>query len=55
MFALNVRPTLFCSRAVLPAMREAGHGSILNVASLAGRSADPSGAAYAAGRGHVRS
>lgn len=53
MFALNVRPTLFCSRAVLPAMREAGHGSILNVASLAGKVADPSGAAYAAAKAGV--
>lgn len=53
MFSANVRPTLFCSRAVLPGMREAGHGSILNVASLAGRTADPGGAAYAAAKAAV--
>jgi len=53
MFAMNVRPTLVCSRAVLPGMRETGHGSILNVASLAGRVADANGAAYAAAKASV--
>lgn len=53
MFATNVRPTLTCSRAFLPFMRAAGHGSIVNVASPAALSADPGAAAYAAAKASV--
>jgi NAD(P)-dependent dehydrogenase (short-subunit alcohol dehydrogenase family) len=53
MMALNVRPTLECARAVLPAMRRAGRGSIVNVASLAGLAADPEAGAYAAAKAAV--
>jgi NAD(P)-dependent dehydrogenase (short-subunit alcohol dehydrogenase family) len=53
MFALNVRPTLHCCRAVLPAMRAAGKGAIVNVASLAALSADAEAAAYAAAKSAV--
>lgn len=53
MQAVNVRPTLTCARAVIPAMRGAGGGSIVNVASLAALAADPGAAAYAAAKAAV--
>lgn len=39
----NVRAPWQCMKAVLPAMREAGHGTIVNVASLAGLNASVTG------------
>jgi NAD(P)-dependent dehydrogenase (short-subunit alcohol dehydrogenase family) len=53
MFGLNVRPTLHCARAVLPGMKAAGAGSIVNVASLAALTPDAGGAAYAAAKAAV--
>lgn len=53
MFATNVRPTLQCSRAVLPRMKAQGKGSIVNVASLAALTADPGGGAYAGAKAAV--
>ena len=50
MFALNVRPSLHCIRAVVPGMRAAGGGAIVNVASLAALAADPGAAAYGAAK-----
>lgn len=50
-FNLNVRAAWLLSRAVLPAMRRAGGGSIVNVASVLGINAARKRAAYAASKG----
>lgn len=39
---------VFCARAVLPIMRQQGHGSIVNLSSAVGRKAFPRFAAYSA-------
>ena len=46
MMNLNLMSTWLCTRAVLPAMLEAGAGRIVNVASEAGRSGYPYVSAY---------
>jgi len=38
LFKLNVNSVLLCSQALVPSMKEAKYGRIVNVASLAGRS-----------------
>lgn len=45
---VNLRAPIALSRMVLPYLREAGGGSIVNVASLAGRAPVPGGATYSA-------
>jgi NAD(P)-dependent dehydrogenase (short-subunit alcohol dehydrogenase family) len=52
-FAVNVRAVWLLSRAVLPAMRKAGCGSIINMASVLGINGARSRAAYAASKGAV--
>jgi len=46
MFAVNVRATLLLSQAVLPAMRKAGGGRIIHMASQLGLVADPGASIY---------
>jgi 3-oxoacyl-[acyl-carrier protein] reductase len=46
----NVRSLYLMTRAVLPAMRSRRQGSIVNVASLAGRNGFPGGTAYTASK-----
>ena len=46
----NVRSLFLVSRAVFPAMRRRRHGSIVNVASLAGRNGFVGGTAYTASK-----
>jgi 3-oxoacyl-[acyl-carrier protein] reductase len=48
--ATNVRSLYLMSRAVLPAMRRRQRGTIVNVASLAGRSGFAGGTAYSASK-----
>jgi 3-oxoacyl-[acyl-carrier protein] reductase len=48
--AVNVRSLYLMSRAVLPAMRRRKRGTIVNVASLAGRSGFAGGTAYSASK-----
>jgi 3-oxoacyl-[acyl-carrier protein] reductase len=48
--ATNVRSLYLMSRAVLPAMRRRKRGTIVNVASLAGRSGFAGGTAYTASK-----
>jgi NAD(P)-dependent dehydrogenase (short-subunit alcohol dehydrogenase family) len=43
---INVRGTFLCTRAVLPGMVARGRGRIINMASVAGLQALPSGSAY---------
>jgi 3-oxoacyl-[acyl-carrier protein] reductase len=46
----NVRSLYLVTRAVLPGMRQRRQGSIVNVASLAGRNGFPGGTAYTASK-----
>ena len=42
----NLKGTFFCSRAVLPTMKQAGFGRIINMSSSAGRSVSTLGGAH---------
>jgi len=48
--AVNVKGPFFCARAAAPAIKEAGGGAIVNVASIAGIRAVGSSIAYAASK-----
>jgi NAD(P)-dependent dehydrogenase (short-subunit alcohol dehydrogenase family) len=52
-FNVNVRGLWMLSRAVLPAMRKAGGGSIINMASVLGINGARNRASYAASKGAV--
>jgi len=52
-FEVNVTGTFLTSRAILPLMRNAGSGSIINFGSYDGFIADPGLAAYCATKGAV--
>ncbi|CAN1209624.1 SDR family oxidoreductase [Tumidithrix helvetica PCC 7403] len=47
---LNLTSVFQCIQAVLPTMRSQGHGTIVNVASIAGKQAFPSWGAYSASK-----
>ena len=50
----NLSGSIFCSQAVVPAMKEAGEGTIINVSSMAGVSASPlAGMSYSAAKSAV--
>lgn len=51
--AINLRSVYLCSRAVIPAMLDAGGGSIVHMSSIQGLMSAPSNSAYAASRGAV--
>ena len=46
----NLMGPFLCSRAVIPVLRQAGGGWIINIASLAGRNAFPGGGVYCASK-----
>jgi 3-oxoacyl-[acyl-carrier protein] reductase len=52
-FRVNVKGAFFCARAAAPAMKAAGEGAIVNVASVAGVRAVGSSIAYAASKAAV--
>lgn len=54
-YALNLRSVFFATRAQVPAMLNAGKGSIVNIASTAGIAAFPGGADYCTAKGGVLS
>jgi 3(or 17)beta-hydroxysteroid dehydrogenase len=53
-FAVNVEGVFLGCRAAIPAMRRAGGGSIINIASVAGLLATPYATAYGASKAAVR-
>ena len=52
-YAVNVKGTFFCCRAVVPTMRKQGHGRIINLASVAGMFAQGSSIAYSCSKAAV--
>ena len=53
MFAVHVKGTVFCTQAVLPYMREAGWGRIVNTASIAAYSTQSDVSHYSAAKSAV--
>jgi NAD(P)-dependent dehydrogenase (short-subunit alcohol dehydrogenase family) len=51
--AVDLTGVFHCCRAVVPTMRAAGYGRIVNVAAIAGKEGGPGIAAYAAAKGDV--
>jgi len=51
--AVDLTGVFYCCRAVVPHLRAAGYGRIVNVASIAGKEGSPGIAAYAAAKGGV--
>jgi 3-oxoacyl-[acyl-carrier protein] reductase len=51
--AVDLSGVFYCCRAVLPGMRERGHGRIINVASIAGKEGVPGIAPYSAAKAGV--
>jgi NAD(P)-dependent dehydrogenase (short-subunit alcohol dehydrogenase family) len=47
---VNLTGTFICSRAVIPSMRAAGYGRVINVASLRGKEGTPKTSAYNASK-----
>jgi 3(or 17)beta-hydroxysteroid dehydrogenase len=54
LLAVNVEGVFLGRRAAIPAMRRAGHGSIVNLSSIADRLATPYATAYGASKAAVR-
>ena len=50
---VNLRGVFYCNRAVVPAMRKAGYGRIVNIASVAGKEGNPNASAYSASKAGV--
>lgn len=55
LFSVNVKGVWLCSKAVMPAMRERGSGSIVNVASVVAVAGQPGYLHYVASKGAVLS
>lgn len=51
--AVNVDGVFLCNRALVPGMRAAGYGRIVNVASVAGKEGNPNASAYSASKAAV--
>ena len=52
-FDVNVHGLFYCNRAVVPIMRAAGYGRIVNIASVAGKEGNPNAPAYSASKAAV--
>jgi short-subunit dehydrogenase len=55
MIDVNLKAPIILTRLVIPHMRDAGGGAIINVGSLAGRTPVPNSATYAASKAGLRS
>ena len=51
---INAKGVFLGTRATIPAMRDAGSGSIINISSVAGLQGSPQSAAYSSTKGAVR-
>jgi len=52
-FDVNVHGLFYCNRAVVPRMRAQDYGSIVNIASVAGKEGNPNASAYSASKAAV--
>jgi NAD(P)-dependent dehydrogenase (short-subunit alcohol dehydrogenase family) len=50
---VNLNGLFYCCREVVPVMREAGYGRIVNIASVAGKDGNPNASAYSASKAAV--
>lgn len=50
---INLNGTFFCLRSVLPIMKAAGYGRVVNIASVAGKEGNPNASAYSASKAGV--
>jgi len=50
---IGLKGIYMCSKHVVPVMKKAGHGKIVNIASIAGHRGLPGGSAYSAAKGGV--
>lgn len=50
---VNLTGTFFCLRSVLPIMKAAGYGRVVNIASVAGKEGNPNASAYSASKAGV--
>jgi len=50
---INVKPTVYLTKAFLPIMRNAGHGAIINVSSIAGARCFPLGPCYGGAKAFI--
>ena len=51
--AVNLKGTFLCCKAVLPIMKKQGNGSIINIASVAGKEGNAQMAPYSASKGGI--
>jgi 2-dehydro-3-deoxy-L-rhamnonate dehydrogenase (NAD+) len=51
--AINLDGTFLCCKHVVPIMRRAGYGRIVNISSIAGKEGNPNAAAYSASKAGV--
>ena len=51
--SINLRGPFLCCKAVVPHMRAAGFGRIVNIASIAGKEGNPNASAYSASKAGV--
>jgi 3-oxoacyl-[acyl-carrier protein] reductase len=52
-FRINVDGPFYCSKTVVPHMRQAGYGRIVNIASVAGKDGNPNASGYSASKAAV--
>jgi 2-dehydro-3-deoxy-L-rhamnonate dehydrogenase (NAD+) len=50
---INLNGLFFCCREIVPIMRDAGYGRIVNIASVAGKEGNPNASAYSASKAAV--
>ena len=51
--AVNLDGLFHCNKAVVPAMRSAGYGRVVNIASVAGKEGNPNASAYSTSKAGV--